>query len=233
MATANDAKPIVLSLGGSLIVPKAGIDVGFLAAFRDFIRRQVEGGRRFIIICGGGKTCRDYQAALRETGVEERDLVDWIGIHVTRLNAQLVRTILGDIAAPTVVTKAEQLAETMSPVVVAAGDEPGCSSDQDAVVLAEHAGAGTIINLSNIAMVYSDDPSVYPDARPITRMTWGEFNEKFGGEWRPGMHVPFDPVASATAARLGMRVVIASGGDLVNLERVIEDTGFVGTVIED
>ena len=48
---------IVISLGGSLIVPEE-IDVEFLKKFRDLILAQVEKGKKFVIITGGGKTCR-------------------------------------------------------------------------------------------------------------------------------------------------------------------------------
>ena len=47
------------------------------------------------------------------------------------------------------------------------GWKPGFSTDNDAVVLAQRFSAGTVINLSNIAMVYSADPRKNTDARPL------------------------------------------------------------------
>ena len=50
------SETVVMSVGGSLIVPDQ-IDTLFLADFRNFIERQITfGGKRFIIIAGGGKT---------------------------------------------------------------------------------------------------------------------------------------------------------------------------------
>ena len=55
--------PIIISLGGSLIVPKTGIDIAFLKQFKSLISRRITKGDRFVIICGGGSTARRYQLA--------------------------------------------------------------------------------------------------------------------------------------------------------------------------
>ena len=53
----------VISLGGSLIVPKTGIDWKFLKNFRKLIIKEIKKNKKFIIIAGGGNTARDYQPA--------------------------------------------------------------------------------------------------------------------------------------------------------------------------
>ncbi|MBI2641466.1 hypothetical protein HYW87_02620, partial [Candidatus Roizmanbacteria bacterium] len=40
-------KPIIISVGGSLLVPNGGIDTKFLTDLNSFIRREVKRGRRF------------------------------------------------------------------------------------------------------------------------------------------------------------------------------------------
>ena len=60
--------PVIISLGGSLIVPKTGIDAAFLKRFRSFIAKRVAKGERFVLICGGGSTARAYQKAARAVG---------------------------------------------------------------------------------------------------------------------------------------------------------------------
>ena len=59
-------------------------------------------------------------------------------------------------------------------VLVAAGWKPGFSTDNDAVVLAQRFSAQTVVNLSNIAKVYSEDPKKNPAARPVDRLSWKE-----------------------------------------------------------
>lgn len=224
--------PVVISLGGSLIVPKTGIDVGFLAAFRKLIIMQVRQGRRFVLICGGGKTSREYQRAASDVIPLTRDDLDWLGIHATRLNAHLLRTLLRGVAEPRVVSDPAEARGSRRKVLVAAGWQPGCSTDYDAVLLAQRLGATTIINLSNITYVFDRDPKKDAGAKAIPRMTWKEFRRLFGGRWDPGLNVPFDPVASKAAERSGMRVIIADGADLANLAHVLAGAPFTGTVIE-
>jgi uridylate kinase len=89
----------VLSLGGSIVAPEKP-DERFLGAFRDllgeFLRRDEK--RRFILVVGGGGPARTWQEAYRNLagGAPNNGEADWIGIMATRLNAQLVKAILGD-----------------------------------------------------------------------------------------------------------------------------------------
>ena len=96
----------VISVGGSLIVPEE-IDTIFLSSFKQFIIKRIEKGDRFILIAGGGKTCRKYQqAAAKVSGIDDEEK-DWLGIHSTRLNAHLLRTIFKIWANPKVVSDFE------------------------------------------------------------------------------------------------------------------------------
>ena len=57
---------VVISLGGSLIVPDE-IDLSFLEKFKRVIKKH-EASYRFVIVCGGGSVARKYIRALREAG---------------------------------------------------------------------------------------------------------------------------------------------------------------------
>ena len=115
--------------------------------------------------------------------------------------------------------------------MIAAGWKPGFSTDFDSVVLAEKFGADTILNLSNIAKVYTADPKKDPDAKPLDYMSWKDYKEMAGDEWIPGFNVPFDPVATKKAAELNMKVIAADGKNLENLQNIFDGKDFVGTVI--
>jgi len=221
----------VLSLGGSLIAPKEGIDPAFLKRFRALIAKQARKGRRFIIVCGGGATCRAYQKAAAQAAKLTRDELDRLGIQVTVVNASLMRVIFGRLAAPGIVTDPRVVLPRKFPVIIGAGWKPGCSTDHDAVLLAKHFGAGTVVNFSNISYVYDKDPRKFPDAKPFKKLSWAEFIRRFGGRWSPGLNSPFDPVASKAAAKAGLRVVIADGRDLANTDKIIAGKPFKGTVI--
>lgn len=221
---------IIVSLGGSLIVPEE-IDIEFLKKFRELVLKHAKQGKKFIIITGGGKTARRYQKAAAEVRPLDEEDLDWIGIHSTRLNAHLVRTIFRDVAHPIVVknpTKKEAFKES---VLIAAGWKPGCSTDYDAVLLAKSYNAKKLANLTNIEYVYDKDPKKFPDAKKIEKISWADFRKIVGDEWDPGLNMPFDPVASKEAQKLGLEVAIMKGGDLENFEAYINGEKFKGTVI--
>ncbi len=223
-------KTIVISVGGSLIVPD-GIDAGFLKSFRALILRQLKKGRRFVIVCGGGKTARRYQEAAKSiSGITEDD-VDWIGIHGTRINAHLMRTIFRKYAHPQIVKNPTEKINFKEQILVAAGWKPGFSTDYDAVLLAKNVGSKTVVNLTNIDYVCDKDPKKFSNAKPVKEISWKDFRRLLPGKWDPGINYPFDPVASREAEKSGLQAVIMNGRNLKNLENYLEGRQFVGTVI--
>lgn len=227
---------VIMSVGGSLIVPETGINTDFLAKLNNFVREELANNenRQFFLVIGGGVTAREYRDAGREVIHHElaRDDLDWLGIHASRLNAHLVRTIFRDIAHPYIVKHYEIIRKVTEPVVVAAAWQPGWSTDYDAVLLCEDYGAREIINLSNIDRVHDQDPRKFPDSKPYDRMTWEEFRKIVGDEWVPGMNAPFDPVAAKKAQEVGVKVAILNGNNFENVKNYIEGREFVGTVVE-
>lgn len=224
--------PIVLSVGGSIVVPKTGVDTAILKAFRDLIKAEAKKGKRFIIVVGGGHTAREYQrAAAAVTKLQAEDL-DWIGIHATRLNGHLLRAVFRDIAAPRVAKDPSKRIAWKEPVLVAAGWKPGWSTDYVAVRLGKKFGAKRVINLTNIDAVYDKDPSRFDDAEPMDRIAWKDFRKIVGDKWSPGANAPFDPIASKLAQKWGMEVVIAKGTDLKNVRAVLDGKRFKGTLID-
>src|SRR3989338_3058776 len=144
---------VVVSVGGSLIVPN-GIDTDFLTRFRALILEKVRGGFTFSIIAGGGKTARRYQDAAHAVTPLSRQDLDWIGIHSTRLNAQLLRNIFVGYVHPHVIKNPTIDINADEPIIIAAGWKPGCSTDYDAVLVAKNLGAPRLVNRSNIDYVY-------------------------------------------------------------------------------
>lgn len=229
----SDANTFVLSLGGSLVVPNGGIDTQFLSDFNRFIREQVSSKkRRFFIIVGGGATTRHYQQAAQAVhGTIENEDLDWIGIHATRLNAHLIRVIFRDIAHSHVLKHYEIIRKVDEPVIVAAGWKPGWSTDYCAITVCQDYGVKWAINMTNVDQVYDKDPKKFPDAKPLTEVTWKDYREMAGSKWIPGMNLPFDPIASKLADELGVTVKILNGKNLDNLAKALDGEPFVGTTI--
>lgn len=221
---------IVVSVGGSLIVPDQ-IDIDFLTRFKALVLEKVQRGFTFSIIVGGGKTARRYRdAAQAVTPLSPQDL-DWIGIHSTRLNAQLLRNIFVGYAHPQVVKNPTIDVESEEPITISAGWQPGCSTDYDAVLIAKNLGATRLVNLSNIDYVYDSDPKENPQAKKLEKMTWAEFRKVIPAEWSPGLSSPFDPVAAREAEAISLKVAIINGEKLEEFSNYLEEKPFVGTVI--
>lgn len=223
----------IISLGGSLIVPNGTINVPYLKQFERFIRRRLKGGDRFVIVTGGGGFTREYQRAARAMTRLTRDDLDWLGIHVTRLNAHLLRTIFRDVARPALCKDPTRIAQLKKyPVVIGAGWKPGWSTDYVAVRIAKRLKASMVVNLSNIDYVYDKDPRKYKTAKKIEEIDWPSFREIVGSAWDPGLHAPFDPVASRLAHHTKIPVIILNGKDLENVGRALDGEPFKGTRIK-
>lgn len=226
---------VILSVGGSLVVPNGGIDTNFLSKLNAFIRDQLaKTNRQFFLVIGGGGTARHYRDAGRNVLGRElsNDDLDWLGIHSTRLNAHLIRTIFRDIAHAHIIEHYDIIRKVEEPVVVASGWKPGWSTDYCSVLLAEDYSAKTILNLSNIEQVYDKDPKKFEGAKPIEKISWDEFRKLVGNDWSPGMNAPFDPIAAKKAQELGLKVIVLNGNKFENIEKALNGEEFVGTVIE-
>lgn len=228
------ADKIVMSIGGSLIVPNGGIDIQFLKKLNEFLRKQLADhpDRQFFLVIGGGGTARDYRDAGKEVigRLTDEDL-DWLGIHATRLNAHLIRTIFRDVAHPNIIEHYEIIRKATEPIVIAAGWKPGWSTDYDAIMLCEDYDVRTVLNLSNIAKVYTDDPRTNPQAQPIDTISWSDFRQLVGDEWKPGMNAPFDPIAAQKAQELDVTVIVMDGKNFDNLQDYFDGKSFIGTTI--
>ncbi len=222
---------IVISLGGSLIVPDR-IDTDFLKAFRTLILSYVKKGVRFVLICGGGKTARMYQQAADQVGDLRKDEIDWIGIHTTRLNAQLMHAIFLTWVHPFVISNPTKPFRFTKQILIAAGWEPGCSTDYDAVLLAKAVGAKKIANLSNIDCVYTADPRVCVDALALPELSWKQYRKLIPKKWDPGLNAPFDPIASKLAESFGMEVAILNGKDIHTVRQYFDGKKCKGTIIK-
>ncbi len=222
---------VVVSVGGSLIVPDA-VDTDFLKSLRALVLRKVKEGLSFYIIAGGGKLARRYQEAAREArGELSAEDADWMGIHATRLNAWLVRSLFLDEAPDRIVKNPERAVNTKYPVIIGGGFRPGNSTDLAAVAAAKKIGAKKVVNLSNIDYVYTADPRKDPNATKIERISWADFRKLIPAEWDPGLSSPFDPIAAKEAEAAGIEVVIMNGAKLEELDNYLSGKPFIGTVV--
>jgi len=220
---------IIISLGGSLIVPNE-IDLDFLRKFRNLILKHLK-KRRFFIYVGGGKTARRYQRALTEFGATAVER-DWIGIETTSPNAKLIKTLFGNLCYPEIIVDPNKKIKLKKDIFVAAGWKPGWSTDYNAVLLAKNLGGiKKIINLTNIDYVYDKDPKKFKDAKILKEIDWKNYRKIVGEKWSPGLSSPFDPISAKLAEKLRMKIIIINGREIERLENVLRNRPFIGTEI--
>ena len=222
-------KLFILSVGGSLIAPDEP-DTLYLKQLRAFLQQQTRRGHRFILVVGGGQTCRTYLKSARKLRKNAGEDFDWIGIRATRLNAELVRVALGSLAHPVIVDNPAKPPRFREKVLVAAGWKPGWSTDYDSVLLARKLGVEAIYNLTNVDYIYERDPKFFPRAKRFTQLTWRQYLRLLP-RWKAGLHAPFDPVASREAQHGQLTLHCVNGRKLPNLARALEGKPFKGTTI--
>jgi uridylate kinase len=223
---------IVISLGGSIIVP-ADIDIKFLNKFRRIILNRVNRGDRIVIVTGGGATSRKYFDAAKAIAAFSSENLDRVGIAATRLNAELVRSLFGQNSFFQVIIDPTKKINTTKKIIVAAGWKPGRSTDYVAVLMAKKLGADEIINVTNIDYVYTANPKKYNSARPLPNLTWKEYLKLVPKKWSPRLSSPFDPVASRLAKLNGTTVKIVNADNIANFGKAMAGQKFKGTVIQD
>jgi len=236
------SKIIVIALGGSIVYPGTdpdGIDIEFLKKFKQFLMPLLKSGMRFVLVVGGGKLCRHFQAAAYKIARVSNDDKDWIGIHATRLNGHLLRTIFRDVADPVMIDKRGRIKRPKYPVTIAAGWRPGWSTDYVAMQLAADFGASEAIIAGKPSHVFESDPekarkkSARGQSAPksFDVLTWPAYRKLIPQAWTPGMGAPVDPIAAALGAHEGIKAIIIDGRNLANFAALLKGGEFTGTIV--
>jgi uridylate kinase len=233
-------KTIVIALGGSILFPE-NVDIKLLKDFRSFImgwRKR----KQFVIVIGGGRPSRIYNdIASRIVHVSDEDK-DWLGIHVTRANSQLLRTIFCDVADP-VVIDSEEKAKRLSirggsvfggkyPVTIGSGWRPGWSTDYVAFAIAKKLGVREVVVAGKPAYVFDKDFTKHKNAKPLAEISWKDYRKLIPSKWKPGAHAPVDPIAARLAVASKIKGIVLNGKNLKNLDKLLKGEEFRGTIIQ-
>ncbi len=225
-------KVIVLSLGGSLIIPE-NIDVEFLRKFKRTILKYKE-RRKFIVVCGGGSIARKYISALRGEGINEK-LQCFSGISATRMNARFMNyffNINPEHGIPHTLETLKKYLKDYDVVFCGALEyKPNQTTDSTAAELAR-TFRDVFINLTNVSGLYDKNPKVHKNAKFIPKISWREFYRRANqSKYKPGQHFVLDQTASKIIMKFRIPTYIL-GKDLKQLENVLNGKKFTGTLIE-
>ncbi len=226
-----DKKVIVISLGGSIIVPDE-IDVEFLKRFKKVIEKHRKNWS-FVVVCGGGSIARKYITALRLAGKSEY-LQSMNGIAVTRMNARFMSYFFGKDANEGIPHDMEQvktmLAKNDAVFCGALRYAPKQTSDATSAKLANFFKSD-FINLTVVSGLYTSNPLVNKNAKFILKISWKDFNEKTKKiHYKPGQHFVLDQSAAEIIFKNKIKTYIL-GPDMKNLDDFLSGRKFKGTII--
>jgi uridylate kinase len=223
-------KTVVVALGGSIVHPD-GIDTQFLKDFKKFLAPFLKKGTKFVLVIGGGKLSRNFQEAARLVSKVTDEDMDWIGIHATRLNAHLLRTVFRSVADPVVMDVRGKIKKLKYPVTIASGWRPGWSTDYVAMRIAADFGIHETIIAGKPSHVFNKDHAKFDDAVPFDELSWREYRKLIPAKWKPGLHAPVDPIGAALGAREDLKAIIIDGRRMENFRSLLNGKDFKGTII--
>lgn len=225
-------KTIVISLGGSLIIPD-NIDISFLEKFRKIINKH-KNKYKFVIVTGGGSIARKYISALKQDKKSEY-FQSLAGIGTTRMNARFLTYLFGEDAnqgIPHDMKQVKNLLKKNNPVFCGAlryaKDE---TSDATSAKLARFFKCN-FINLTLVSGLYNKNPLKYKDAKFIPKITWKDFHKMANKiKFKPGQHFVLDQSAANIIKKYQIKTYIL-GKNLKNLNNLLSGKKFKGTVIK-
>ena len=224
-------KIVVISLGGSVIIPER-MNYRFLHKFKRTLRKFYK-THRFVIVCGGGQIARKYINALQHEGKSKKDL-SLAGIMATRMNAMFLMKLFGAESNQSLPLTIKQVNSSLikNNLVIcgALRYRPDSTSDSTSAVIAKHLKS-PLINITNVSGLYDKDPKENSDALLIRSISWKDF-EKMAkkSKFHPGQHFVLDQQAASIIKDHKIVTYIVSN-DTKELKKILKQKKFLGTII--
>jgi len=227
-------KVVVLSLGGSLIIPNK-INIRFLNEFKRVIKKNCK-KYKFVVVCGGGSTAREYIKGLEKGKLSKKRFHQGLlGIATTRLNARFMTYFFGNDAnkgIPHDMIEVKNMLRIYD--VVFCGALRYAESETSDATSAKLANffMTDFINLTNIKGLYDKNPLKHKNAKFISKITWKEFDKMASKiSFKPGQHFVLDQTAAKIIMKNNIKTYIL-GSNMKNMDNFLNGKKFKGTVVE-
>jgi uridylate kinase len=222
---------IVISLGGSLIIPDK-VNTNLLDKFKEILLKNQK-KYRFVVVCGGGNTARNYIKGLPY--ISKREFFQGlIGIASTRLNARFMTYYFGKDANEGIPHDMEEVKNLLRKNLIifcgALRYAKKETSDGTAAKLARFFNTD-FINLTNVQGLYDKNPKKFKKAKFIHEISHKEFYKMAKKiKYKPGQKFVLDQSAAKTIKKYKITTYIL-GPELKNLNNLLNGKHFVGTII--
>ena len=211
---------IVVAIGGSILLKEYDCK-----KFQEYsaILKDLATEHELFVVVGGGKPAREYISVVRDLGAGEAQCDD-IGIEVTRINAKLMLSALGDAAYQRVPHNFQEALEfsATGKIIVMGGTEPAHSTDAVSAILAEYIQADKLINLTSVDGMYTKDPNKFDDAELVPEITATVLLVFLSvKDVKAGTYEFFDTTAVQMIKRSNLETVITNGFEPENLIKAV------------
>lgn len=239
-------KVIVLSLGGSQIIPD-DINYKYLVEFKKILLENKK-NYKFITICGGGSLARKYIRAIKKLlqvrsassknqskARQNEKFQSFSGIAATRTNARFLNyffEIESKKGIPHTMKGVKEYIKKRDIIFCGALEyRVDQTSDSTAAEIAKQFKA-EFVNLTNVTGLYTKDPSKYKDAKFIPEISWKAFDRMANKiKFKPGQHFVLDQTASKMILKNKIPTYIIK--DLKQLDNFLKGKKFRGTSIKN
>ena len=224
-------KLIVISLGGSLIVPEE-MNIPFLEKFAKTLRKYYK-TYKFAVVCGGGTIARKYISALKAENKSKRELAN-AGIRATRMNAQFMMQFFGkkeanDSLPKSMIEIKNSLAKNSVVLCGALRYYGKATSDTTAAKLAYFLKTD-FINMTNVKGLYTDNPKTHKNAGFIPKISWKNFEKMaLSIKFKVGQNFVLDQNAATIIKEHKIKTYILGSNEA--LDNLLKEGNFEGTII--
>jgi uridylate kinase len=225
---------IAISLGGSILSKKEGYNVRYASEFCELIKRHRN--EKFAICVGGGKITREIVSSV-SSKIENKALLDELGIAITRLNALVLKDLMyaaGVDVNEVIPTTLEQFKgmHSLHRVTVFGGLMEGITTDADAMLAAELTSSRLTINIGETPYIYDRNPKE-KGARKLEKLSHEDLLllARAGDNRAPSTNFIFDYVATLLAKRSGIRLLFV-GEEIKDLEAALAGRPHNGSTVE-
>jgi len=217
----------VLRIGGSILAsPLKG---ALISDYSRIIRQLLSEGNRLGIVVGGGEIARQYISVAAELGLEDYQK-DRFAISVSRLNAELISSALGEFKIARSISIAKSIFKNKG-FVVMGGLRPGMTTDYVAFLLARALNADLILKATDQNGIYDKDPRYNVDAKLLKELNYSDLSKLIErASYTPGIHSILDPLTVSGLPGTNIKLIVFNGLIPSNLIDAVKGRN-VGTLV--